>query len=214
MIEGEGSMSKSKTGSTILCMKPKITVADYRELVKSKNRSKSRNEIAKFLRARFTERYITPMRASREYKSGFAIMAVSCLMIEALESFRQGWKDSNPKIKCQSKGKCAVRQFFKRNFQSSCLLFYSDEFYKHIRCGILHQGETTGGWHIRRGKKDELFVEARKQINANLFLDVVEKDLVSYCNQLKSAKWEGKLWRNCRKKMNAVCKNCEPKNPQ
>ena len=39
---------------------------------------------------RFTERYLRPVAGNSECKHGFTMMAVSCLMIESLESFRRG----------------------------------------------------------------------------------------------------------------------------
>lgn len=65
-----------------------VTIAKYREFEATKDRV----EISKFIRQRFSERYITPLRGSR--KHGFCTMAISCLMIEALESFWQGWPDT------------------------------------------------------------------------------------------------------------------------
>lgn len=65
-----------------------ITVEAYRKL----EQNKKQKEIAKFIKQRFTERYIAPMQGAN--KHGFSMMAVSCLTIEALESFWQGKKDT------------------------------------------------------------------------------------------------------------------------
>ena len=46
--------------------------------------------IIKFVESRFRERYITPMDVCKDKKSGFTMMAVSCLMIETLYSFYHG----------------------------------------------------------------------------------------------------------------------------
>jgi hypothetical protein len=69
----------------------KFTVTQYETACSEKNKDK----IAEALRRRFKERYIEPVTAKN--KHGFAMMAISCLMIEALESFRQGWENSNSK---------------------------------------------------------------------------------------------------------------------
>ncbi|RKX52190.1 MAG: hypothetical protein DRP30_06595 [Thermotoga sp.] len=61
-------------------------------------RNRDKNGIAKFIKERFTERYISPVKDGKQ-KSGFAIMALSCLMIEALESFRDRWKSTRNKSK-------------------------------------------------------------------------------------------------------------------
>lgn len=176
-----------------------VTVADYLRMESSRDS----NSIVRFLRDRFTERYVTPMRVDPKLKNGFTIMAVSCLMIEAVESFYQGWPDS------QNKSKLAFCYFFDRNHNFSFIRGYSHEFYLHIRCGILHQAETTGGWRIRRDGR--VFQEDTKTINAKLFHDQVEKALNSYCNDLAGAAWDSTLWGNFRKKMKAVCENCKNK---
>lgn len=117
-----------------------VSVADYKKLEKER----STQAIADFIEERFTERYITPMRVDASKKHGFTIMAVSCLLIEALESFRQGWPDSN------GKSQLAFCNFFDRNKNFHFIRGYSQSFYRNVRCGILHQGETTGGWDIKR----------------------------------------------------------------
>lgn len=162
----------------------------------------NRSDISKFIRARFTERYITPMKVTnKETKSGFTIMAVCCLMIEALESFSKGWVDS------RNKSQSAFCNFFDQNSQFVFIRGHSEEFYQHVRCGILHQAETTGGWCIRRD--GPIFDRETKLINATLFLDEVEKALNQYCNDLETQPWDAKIWKNLRHKMKALCKNTE-----
>ncbi|MEH0153655.1 hypothetical protein V6R21_05875, partial [Limibacter armeniacum] len=80
----------------------------------------------------------------------------------------------------------------------------------HIRCGILHQGETTGGWMINRDPKKEL-LEA-KTINATKFADELDKKLNSYKEELEKSDWDSEVWDNFRTKMRAVIKNCQSQN--
>ncbi len=174
-----------------------IKISDYKSFVEKQEAQK----IVDFVRQRFTERYIEPMRVEKEKKNGFTIMAISCLMIEALESFYQGWADSN------RKSQLAFCNFFDHNTNFSFMQGYSEEFYKGVRCGILHQGETTRGWHIRR--KGVVFVEKTKTINAKLFHDEVAKSLDVYCKLLEKSEWNSEVWKKLRKKMKVVCKNCE-----
>jgi hypothetical protein len=174
-----------------------IKISDYKSFVENKEAQK----IVDFVRQRFTERYVVPMRVEIERKNGFTIMAISCLMIEALESFYQGWADSN------RKSQLAFCNFFDRNNNFSFMQGYSEEFYKSVRCGILHQGETTNGWHIRR--QGPIFTVKTKTINAKLFHDRVAESLDGYCNLLKNSEWNDEAWKKLRQKMKAVCKNCE-----
>jgi len=175
-----------------------VTVADYRQF----EENKEQEIITDFILARFTERYIRPLRSDN--KHGFCTMAISCLMIEALVSFWKGWPDTI------GKSKKAFKHFFKRCAQqNSELAVFSDcaeDFYENVRCGILHQAETTGGWRILR--EGPLFEPAEKMINATRFHNEIEKALQRYGQTLKDSDWSGKDWVNLRKKMEAVISNC------
>ena len=178
----------------------KITIKDYQQFESDKNRE----EIAKFIQERFTERYINPLRGDKTKKHGFCTMAICCLMIEALESFWKGWPDT------QKKSKKAFQLFFKRCLElKSELGKFSDQadFYEGVRCGILHQAETTNGWRISR--KGDLFDSNTKTINATKFHNELEKVLILYCKELKHEGWDIDIWQNLRKKMDAVINNCK-----
>ena len=82
-----------------------------------------------------------------------------------------------------------------------------DDFYSGVRCGILHQAETTNGWRIRRD--GSLLDSEKKTINATIFHDELEKYLKNYCKRLKTSEWDSEIWRHLRKKMNTVIENCK-----
>jgi hypothetical protein len=84
----------------------------------------------------------------------------------------------------------------------------SQGFYRSVRCGILHQGETTGGWHVSR--TGPIFDDKSKTINAKKFHDQIEIVLKNYCADLRQADWSASIWESLRKKMHTVCKNCAP----
>src|ERR1700733_5043058 len=121
----------------------KVTVKRYREW----GTEKTKSEIASFVEKRFAERYIRPIEAAPpKQKHGFCSMAVSCLMVEALESFWRGWTDT------KGKSELAFCSFFQRIPELSLFAGFVPSFYKSVRCGILHQAETTDGWKVvRRG---------------------------------------------------------------
>lgn len=172
------------------------TVSQYLAMEQDKNT----NAIATFIYQRFHERYLRSFETNSK-KNGFIMMASACLMIEALESFWNGWpKSPNSAL--------AFCQFFDRNSRFSSLHGQSQEFYKHVRCGILHQGETTGGWHIRRDLHT-LFDKRTKTIDATVFLREMEGSLSDYCGALGVAAWDSGLWKNFRKKMKDVCANIQ-----
>lgn len=176
-----------------------VSITKYRELEKEKDKTK----IVDFIRERFTERYITPLRGDPKLKHGFCTMAICCLMIEALESFRQGWEDTN------RQSEKAFCKFFDKNSNLQIFHGFAGDFYKNVRCGILHQAETTNGWRIHRHKDDPIFDPSTKTINATKFHDEIERCLEKYCNDLTDSEWyKSDVWKNLRKKMNSIIKHC------
>jgi hypothetical protein len=63
-----------------------VTIRKYRKFEKNNNSEK----IAEFIFNRFNERYILPLCLDPKKRNGFCIMAVCCLMIEAVISFYYG----------------------------------------------------------------------------------------------------------------------------
>ncbi|MBN1638848.1 MAG: hypothetical protein JW866_07765 [Ignavibacteriales bacterium] len=170
-----------------------ITVIKYLRLEKEKKQ----DPIAEFIFERFYERYLRPFE-SNDKRNGFSMLAVGCLMIEALESFYQGWiKSPNSAL--------SFEYFFDRNLEFNPLRTYHQDFYKHIRCAILHQGETTNGWKICRKKNKPLFDPTTKTINADNFHNALNISLKNYSEALKTQKWEDEMWLKFRKKIKAIC---------
>jgi cation transport regulator ChaC len=167
---------------------------------------RDKEAIAYFIYRRFADRYITPLRPEdKSSKHGFCTMAICCLMIETLESFRQGWKDTNKK----GRGQRAFCLFFNREPAFELFRDYAVDFYRGVRCGILHQAETTNGWLIHRHGK--LFVPQAKTINATKFHDALGNALKQYCEELRLSDWDSLLWEKFREKMNSVIRNCNEK---
>ena len=182
-----------------------VTVAIYREMESHEDRE----GIAGFVHQRFLERYLLPVKGDKrdsyaptEGKSGFAMMAIGCLMIEALESFNQGWSNTRNK-----KGKDIFNSFFAHYPEFAPLQGFGEPFYTNIRCGILHQAETTDGWLIRRDQP--IMVDTNtKIIDATIFLSNLEACLNQYCDELMNKDWDDYTWVSFRMKMNAVIRNC------
>jgi hypothetical protein len=168
------------------------TIADYHRMKAEENRI----GIATFVLDRFAERYITPINAAGKLKHGFCTMAVSCLMVEALESFWQGLPDT------RGKSEKMFTDFFGRVPEFLPFHPHSSAFYHNVRCGILHQAETRQGWRVVRA--GPLFNQATKTINATRFHAAVERALRAYCVSLVSESWTSSVWANLRKKLNAI----------
>ena len=166
-----------------------------------------RKKLAAFFRQRMHERYIAPVSSlDSNEKNGFSIMAISCLLIESFEAFRQGW-DSTEK---DGRSPLAFCYFFDRETRFHDFKGYAREFYKHVRCGILHQGETTNGWTIRRDK--DLFDSTGPRVNATEFYRLLEDVVNEYAEGLKSDNLSEETWAKFSDKVRAILKHCERRN--
>lgn len=174
----------------------RVNVAKYFELVEQQKRV----ELGAFIFDRFNERYFNPiLKADKSIKSGFTMMAVSCLVIEALESFIYGKEDTT------REGKKMFNSFFSR--EKSFAYFRSDDswFYNDIRCGILHQAEIRKGWKLTRSNSAKLIDHSSRTINANKFVLELRKSVKAYSVKLQT---DDAYWKNFQKKMTSVCLNC------
>lgn len=189
-------MSSSPRALNEVKLSSGCTVGRYRALEQNQDRA----GIAMFIEGRFVERYITPIVTSSK-RNGFSTVAVCCLMIEALESFWRGWPNT------VGKSELSFCSFFQRTPALAVFHGYGQEFYKHVRCGILHQAETTGGWRIQ--KTGRLFDASNKTIGSDQFLTVLQKAISTYAKELRLRDWNDNVWVSFRKKMNSVCANCQ-----
>jgi len=101
-------------------------------------------------------------RNAKERRYGFSILAIDCLLIETLQSFREGLTDSKGKLK---------------NMFVNFLM---------IRCGILHQAEIMGEtllWSIGMAKGKKL--DGTTYVNRTKFQELIKKEKDLYCEDLK-----------------------------
>ena len=193
---------------TILCWKSSltstghVTVADYKAWRTKGEPDKVK--IAEFFRKRMRERYVEPVLAlDADEKNGFSIMALSCLMIETYETFRQGWPSSD------NKSALAFCYFFEREDLFSAFRGRCRQFYTNVRCGILHQGETTGGWQITRENGEPLFDPTTHTVHATKFHAKMAEVIDKYRDDLSSNRLTSEIWKHFTKKMKATIDNCE-----
>lgn len=173
------------------------TVEQY---LKYKN-EKNKNKILKLFMDRYVERYIDPV-TSGHCKNGFAIMAASCLMIENFFCFQNGFE--------KTPHKKASKYFHDFFAESSALKEFSEiDFYRKIRCGILHQGETYDGWKIRR--TDALIDKKSRIINANSFINYIQMEFESYVEKMQRSNFDSTEWKNLIKKFDSIVENCKVK---
>ena len=168
------------------------TIARYRQLKAKKNRKL----IADLIYKRFYERYICPFKGNSN-RHGFSMMAVNCLMIEALQSFKEGKTDT------KQISENTFKNFFKASNYFKEYVSYK-RFYHEIRCGILHQAETRNGWKIRRDGKQLLDIKT-KTINADLFFEAIQKELKDYKDELQKQPFESEVWKYAIMKLDHIC---------
>jgi hypothetical protein len=146
-------------------------------------------------------------RKIREF-SGFAIMALDCLLIETLQQFHRGSKRTG-----KDQDDVMFHDFFQRAPEFSTYfdtLAKSNVFYNQIRCGILHQAQTKkkSAIHIRYGSPLASWVDIVDpsqgiSINRLLFHKAVLGVYASYIAQLRGNNHLN-LRRKFEKKMNMI----------
>jgi len=114
-----------------------------------------------YFHARIFLRYLNPIKILQENGTfqgeGFSIVAIQCTLIEFLESTIQGRlyryrRPGDPPLAAHeysNSGELFVsflstRQPFARDFNPQL----ARAFYEGVRCGLLHEARTKGGWTI------------------------------------------------------------------
>lgn len=176
-----------------------VTVGEVMKWIGLKD-NVSKGKLVDLINHRFEERYLKHIH---DIESGFLKMGVACLMIETIESFKQGIKDTSGRSE----------KMFVDFFASEINHFpgfdkISKEFYKRIRCGILHQAETTRAWRILLTGK--LLDERERCINAKAFVGALRASLQDYIAELNLKDWNDPIWKNAILKLIDICENCKP----
>lgn len=174
---------------------------------KEENDKKS---IIEFVRQRYDERFIAPFK-NNSLKHGFSMMAVSCLMVESLISMQNGVNETSDLKSSENKKiypSILFEEFFTNSEHLNSFTGLGYEFYSNIRCGILHQAESTNGWKIRRD--GELVNKTDKIINATRFLKALELELNDYLTLLNDSNFTDQIWINLFKKIEFIIDNSIP----
>ena len=189
-------MSSRKSSHQYL-LAPRVTVSRYKELVEAT--PPDRNALAKMVRRRFEARFIEPVTDGERVRGGFATLALCCLGIQALQSFRSGKPNSN------TNG--AIKKFLKDNKEFSSLRGHETAFCNNIRHALHHQAQTDGGWRINIS--GPVFSPSSLSIGAQKFLDGFTDALARYCSELEATTDESPLWMSFLNKMKFVIRTCD-----
>jgi hypothetical protein len=176
-----------------------------------------KHELIQFLSDRHRERFFEPIEILQEAKSswrgfGFAIMALCSLLIETIESYKKGLPTSDktdfddlfegidiaPFDKNDLRSEInGSRKIFEGFFEDSeNKRFFPDVngklFFQKIRCGLLHQAQTKGGWKIVRSGK--YWDEASLSINRDEFAVRLRKCFDKFLVELETTEWQKGVW--------------------
>jgi len=141
---------------------------------------------------------------------GFGIMALCCLLIETLQTFREGEPTQSPPGNCPRPEKCAhkvsgtnkaFREFLTREGGAFRPEFsengWASKFVNGIRNGVLHQAETRK-WVIWRENPSEKTVEEKNGLfilDRSRFCNKLREEYKSYVNDLRDPRNKQLRWK-------------------
>ena len=158
---------------------------------------------------RIKERYLEPVRilmdaedtvSAPNRKFGFTIMSIDCLLIEALQSFRDGIEDSSGKSGSIFRDFLTQRGSFSIHFNN----IQADYFYRKVRCNLLHQAQTSNDTKIWTVGEMVTRHDGITTINRIKFHMTIIEEFEIYLEELKERQ-NKLLLENFRKKMDFIC---------
>lgn len=188
------------------------------------NESADWDKAIKIFKDRFVTRFFNPINALVEHSDakiknycGFTVLAIDCLLIETFNQFYHGIDESKDKEEFKASFQ-TFEDFFKRSeyfnkdFDTQKKI---TAFYKHIRCGLLHQGETKEESKINFKKPQLITVSDNNgiesiEINRLEFHKRVREYFDDYLEKLKD-KNQSLLRQNFITKMDLITRTPKPK---
>jgi len=150
-----------------------------------------------YFHARLSLRYLNPIKILQDNGTfqgeGFSIVAIQCSLIEFLESTIQGIsyryrRKKDPPLtqyEYSDSGDIFVQFLTGRNpFSQSFDEQSATEFYVNIRCGLLHEARTKGGWTIWAKSPTNSLISQREKI---VYRDNFQDALLTFVDWYKSA---------------------------
>jgi hypothetical protein len=141
-----------------------------------------------FFKGRIGERYLTPIRLLQNERGrgeGFSIVSIQCALIEFLAANERGFRyehgkpDDYANFRYSGSGKLFRESIvgvppFSGLFNEGLAV----EFYTHVRCSLLHEAGTTGGWKIRTRQHQTIDMATR-----TLCRDGLQMVIDTYCQE-------------------------------
>lgn len=184
---------------------PHFTVDDYRSLAFSTE--EEWQKAIKIFEDRIRGRFLRVIEFIECYEySGFAVLALDCLLIETLQQFHEGV----PKTPIRKSKEYFVRFLTETSFGKFFNRNLANMFYEQIRCGILHQAEIKDSSRVLIRPQVPLVSLADNGkgliVNRGLFHRQLIKEFKDYLSRLqKNNPPDEKLRRNFKRKMDYVC---------
>ena len=181
---------------------PRFEVGDWKGLDLTK--SSDWRKAVRMVEDRLNARFFDAVEAIQEQDfSGFAVLALDCLLIETLQQFKEGVAET-PRRKGE--------EYFVNFLTAAPFATYFDRasactFYDHFRCGILHQAEIKGSSKVWRiGALVAPTLDGRGLIiNRKLFHSVLRKAFANYLRILRN-RTEATLCDSFVRKMGYICR--------
>ncbi|WP_319567269.1 hypothetical protein [Cohaesibacter marisflavi] len=167
-----------------------------------------------FFKERVRKRYLNPignLQNGDGEGEGFAIVTIQCALIEFLAALRKGaiyefHEPDNAKHEYNDSRKLFVD--FLRNtppFSESFSRKQAEEFYSSIRCGLLHEAQSKGGWRIRNVGLLPVDHDT-KTLNRDSFHRIIETYIDKYVEEIKTSKDRQDAFI---RKFNHICKTAQ-----
>ncbi|NKL18478.1 hypothetical protein [Rhizobium leguminosarum] len=153
--------------------------------------------IGRCLDTRLKLRYFDPIEAitaSRKLKGeGFLILTIQCSILEFLASLRRGWnyrQGAGWGIDFEYGGsKRLYVEFLCQNPPFSDWFpteERAEDFYKNIRCGLVHEAQTKDGWVVKAGSSQHPLIDFNaKIVNRDEFGRAINIYLADYRHALR-----------------------------
>jgi len=190
---------------------PDVTDEEYKNLNLDDNDSHDWDRAIEIVNLRISSRYLEPVdllikedsnRCPIGRRYGFSILAIDCLLIETLQSFREGLTDTKGKSKDMFVNFLTQRKSFKDYFNKD----NAERFYYDFRCGILHQAEIMGDallWSVGMVKGEKS--DGTPYINRTKIHELIKNEVDLYCNELRN-KRSIDIRKNFRTKMDFIAR--------
>ena len=141
---------------------------------------------------------------------GFTVLAIDCLLIEALVGLESGRRTSAGQTAQAFQGFLTSAPRFAESFGDQDR---GSKFVKAVRNGVLHDGETRHGWIVWQGKRDGPIVEALEEgllvVNRSAFHFALETYVDSYFSRLKDPE-NVELRSSFKDRIDALCGESAP----